>query len=211
MARDPCASQVIAVTSTPANPKIALRRLLRARIASLSPAERASASVLFREQVLRFAGWDQAKHILLYAPMIEELDVALLWPDALSARKSLCFPKYVPATGIFEVRLVEDPHRDLEVGAFGIREPRPDCPVLLLNRLDLVLVPGLGFTPDGHRLGRGRGYYDRLLPEVRGLKCGVGFDQQMVDTIPCEPHDVILDCILTPTRRFGSDRAGVLK
>jgi 5-formyltetrahydrofolate cyclo-ligase len=199
------------MTSTPAHAKIALRRQLRARIASLSPAERASASILFRDQVLQFPGWTQAIHILLYAPMIEELDVALLWDDALSARKSLCFPRYVSATGLFEVRLVEDPHRDLQPGAFGIREPRAGCPVLSLNRLDLVLVPGLGFTPDGHRLGRGRGYYDRLLPEVRGLKCGVGFDQQVIDAIPCEPHDVILDCILTPTRRFGLDRARVLK
>jgi 5-formyltetrahydrofolate cyclo-ligase len=196
---------------SPANPKTALRQQLRARLASLTPAERATASTRFRDQVLRFPGWHRASRILLYAPMTGELDVALLWHDALSARKSLCFPRFVPATGLFEARLVEDPHRDLHVGAFGIREPGSDSTVLSLNRLDLVLVPGLGFTPDGHRLGRGRGYYDRLLPEIRGLKCGVGFDQQMVDAIPCESHDVILDCILTPTRRYGLDRATVLK
>jgi 5-formyltetrahydrofolate cyclo-ligase len=192
-------------------PKSALRRQLRARLAAIRPEERATASARFRDQVLRFPGWHQANLILLYAPMPGELDVELLWPDALSAGKSLCFPRFVPATGIFEARLVQDPVNDLLPGAFGIREPTSAAVVLPLNRLDLVLVPGLGFTPDGHRLGRGRGYYDRLLAKVRGLKCGVGFDQQLVETIPCEPHDITLDCILTPTRRYGLDRAAILK
>jgi 5-formyltetrahydrofolate cyclo-ligase len=198
---------------TPANLKSALRSELRARLAMLDAAERASASALFRDQVLAFPGWRHASLILIYAPMPVELDVALLWPDALSARKSLCFPRYVPTADAYEACLVRDPLRDLQTGSFGIREPGPDSVTVPLNRLDLVLVPGLGFTADGHRLGRGRGYYDRLLAGVgvRGLKCGVGFDQQLVDSIPCEPHDVILDCIVTPTHRYGMDRHLALK
>jgi 5-formyltetrahydrofolate cyclo-ligase len=211
MARDSSPGQIDNMTPATPHPKVALRRQLRARLAAMSSAECAAASAQFRHQVLGFPGWHQANLILLYAPMPGELDVALLWPDALSAGKSLCFPRFVPATGIFEARLVQDPVGDLLPGAFGIREPTSTAVVLPFNRLDLVLVPGLGFTPDGHRLGRGRGYYDRLLADVPGLKCGVGFDQQLVDTIPCEPHDIILDCVLTPTRRFGLDGTGVLK
>ncbi|MBP9903534.1 MAG: 5-formyltetrahydrofolate cyclo-ligase, partial [Verrucomicrobia bacterium] len=69
-----------------------------------------------------------------------------------------------------------------------------------LNRLDLVLVPGVAFDPRGGRLGRGQGYYDRLLAGVRGTKCGVAFDEQIVDAVPVGPLDIRLNCILTPTR-----------
>ena len=67
-------------------------------------------------------------------------------------------------------------------------------------RLDLALVPGIGFTLDGGRLGRGKGYYDRLLAEVPVMKCGVAFECQIADEFPLESHDVQLNCILTPTR-----------
>jgi 5-formyltetrahydrofolate cyclo-ligase len=197
--------------TSPAAAKSALRRQLRAHHATLTAADRAKASAQFRDQMLRFSGWHQARLILLYAPMPDELDVALLWPDALAAGQSLAFPSFVPTTGTYQARRVQDPNRDLQPGFFGIREPGPKCAVIPLNRLDLVLVPGVGFTPDGHRLGRGRGYYDRLLTDVRGLKCGVGFDQQLVESIPTEPHDVILDCILTPTHRYEPSRAQALK
>ena len=70
----------------------------------------------------------------------------------------------------------------------------------MLNSLDLVLVPGLGFDAAGHRLGRGRGFYDRLLVQIAGTKCGVAFDEQMRPSIPAEQHDILLNCILTPTQ-----------
>jgi 5-formyltetrahydrofolate cyclo-ligase len=69
-----------------------------------------------------------------------------------------------------------------------------------LNRLDLVLVPGVGFDLQGRRLGRGRGFYDRLLADVDGIKCGVAFEEQVVSEIPVGPRDVRLNFILTPTR-----------
>ena len=89
---------------------------------------------------------------------------------------------------------------DLSVGQFGIFEPTQVCPRVNLNELDFLLVPGVGFTLAGRRLGRGKGYYDRLLAEARGTKCGVAFDWQVTVDVPAEPHDILLDCIVTPTR-----------
>jgi 5-formyltetrahydrofolate cyclo-ligase len=66
--------------------------------------------------------------------------------------------------------------------------------------LDLILVPGVAFDLQGRRLGRGKGYYDQLLGALHGTRCGVAFDQQVVDEIPMAPHDMTLHCILTPTR-----------
>ena len=85
-------------------------------------------------------------------------------------------------------------------GRFGVREPGADCPLISLNQLDLILVPGVTFDLTGHRLGRGKGFYDRLLAGFCGHKCGVAFEAQIVAAVPAEPHDVLVNSILTPTR-----------
>ncbi len=85
-------------------------------------------------------------------------------------------------------------------GPFWIPEPKPACAQIPLDALKLVLVPGVAFDLCGRRLGRGRGFFDRLLAEAGGLKCGIAFDEQIVPAIPVESHDVQMDFILTPTR-----------
>jgi 5-formyltetrahydrofolate cyclo-ligase len=65
--------------------------------------------------------------------------------------------------------------------------------------LDVVVVPGLAFTVDGHRLGQGGGHFDRFLPRLSPgcLRIGVAFHEQMVDLVPLEPHDVVVDVVIT--------------
>ena len=86
----------------------------------------------------------------------------------------------------------------LVFGAFGILEPQGErpCPA---GEIDLVVCPGVAFTADGRRLGRGRGYYDRSLgdPAFRGFRVGVCYAHQLVDDLPVEPHDVRMDRVIT--------------
>ena len=84
---------------------------------------------------------------------------------------------------------------ELVLGRFGIREPAPGPQ---LEKLDLIVVPGLAFTVTGNRLGRGAGYYDRFLATVptTTLKVGVCFEFQLVPQIPSESHDVIMDVVV---------------
>ncbi|MGL4399135.1 MAG: 5-formyltetrahydrofolate cyclo-ligase [Luteolibacter sp.] len=87
----------------------------------------------------------------------------------------------------------------LHPGAYGILEPAHGSPEVPLDEIDAFLCPGLAFDPQGHRLGRGRGFYDRLLAQARPdtLKVGVCFPFQIVpDTFP-EPHDVIMDHVIS--------------
>ena len=95
------------------------------------------------------------------------------------------------------VAVVHDPGRALVVGAFGIPEPTGD-PVDP-QEIDVVLVPGLAFTRDGRRLGQGGGFYDRFLPLVREdcVTVGVCFAEQIVDDLITEPHDRIVDLVIT--------------
>lgn len=81
-------------------------------------------------------------------------------------------------------------------GAFGIREPRADVPAAPLPAGTLILVPGVAFAADGHRLGQGRGYYDRTLASLNAVSIGVGFACQRCDDQPHEAHDHCLDGVL---------------
>lgn len=81
---------------------------------------------------------------------------------------------------------------ELVPGAFGISEPSPDRPSVDPAEIDVFLCPGLGFSLEGVRLGRGKGYYDRTLARSKpgSLRVGVAFREQILPLIPAEPHDL---------------------
>lgn len=90
-----------------------------------------------------------------------------------------------------------DGHESLKPGPFGILEPAGEVfGTDRYSEIDLAIIPGRAFTMDGKRLGRGKGYYDRLLPFIRCPKIGICFPFQIVDDIPCEPHDILMDEVI---------------
>ena len=181
------------------NAKTTLRQQVRARLRALSAEQLRADSQRICERLLTLPVWKRAKIVLLFASLRDEPD---LWPvisTALKEGKEVSLPKLDPAGFGYDACPIKSLD-DLSPGKFGILEPRGASTVMALNRLDLVLVPGIAFDPHGGRLGRGKGFYDRLLAAVSGLKCGVAFDEQLVDVVPVGPMDVRLNCILTPTR-----------
>ena len=180
--------------------KQALRKQVCAELKRMEAGERAAASARARARLAKQALWLTAQAILFFAPLPEELDVWPLLAEALATGKQVALPRFVAETRTYEARLILDPDKDLKLGHFGIREPASHCARLTSIRLDLILVPGVAFDLQCHRLGRGRGYYDQLLTAVRGTTCGIAFENQVVDHVPVEPHDVRLNCLLTPTR-----------
>jgi 5-formyltetrahydrofolate cyclo-ligase len=180
--------------------KQALRKQVCAELKRMEPGERAAASAGARAVLAAQALWKTAQAILFFAPLPEELDVWPLLIEALSAGKQVALPRFVAETRTYETCLIVDPNTDLKLGHFGIREPASRCARLVSNRLDLILVPGVAFDLQCHRLGRGRGYYDQLLGLMSGTTCGAAFENQILNHVPVEPHDVRLNCLLTPTR-----------
>ncbi|HEU5070669.1 MAG TPA: 5-formyltetrahydrofolate cyclo-ligase [Verrucomicrobiae bacterium] len=187
------------MAESPEQRKAALRAEMRACIASVPPARRAAASQEICRRLLAQPVWQQARHVLIFVPLRDEPDIWPLTAAAKRSGKTVALPRFQPDTGGYAAAVVDDAARNLAPGKFGIREPAPDCPAIALNRLDLVLVPALAFDWHGRRLGRGRGFYDRLLADVSGTTCGVALDEQLVADIPVEPHDILLNCILTPS------------
>jgi 5-formyltetrahydrofolate cyclo-ligase len=97
---------------------------------------------------------------------------------------------------------VTDPATDLVPGAWGIPEPREGLEEVPAERMDVVVVPGAAFDAAGRRCGYGGGFYDAYLPLTRaGVPwVALAFEAQLVDELPCEPHDLAVGAIVTETR-----------
>lgn len=184
--------------------KRAVRREIRARLRGCSAAERAQASRQVCERIRGWRLWREAGAVLLFAPMAEEVDIWPLVEEAVRGGKAVALPRYDAVRDAFVPVRVRELSTDVVAGAFGIREPRVGCPVFPPNQLDLTLLSGLAFDHDGRRLGRGKGYYDRLLPGVSGALCGVAMDWQMMPSIPVAAHDWNVHYVVTPGRWYGA-------
>ena len=183
---------------SPIETKAELRQKIRTALGKISLAVRLVESL---ELCARLEPQLQSAHaILFFAPRPDELDVWPLLEKLLPAKKICALPAFDPAAQSYSSRRVLNLETDIATGKFGISEPRPECETIPLDQFDLVLVPGLAFDPGGNRLGRGRGFYDRILAAASGVKCGVAYDFQLLEKIPVEPHDAPVNFIFTPTR-----------
>lgn len=174
-----------------------LRTEVRARLSEMTEDAQKFFSQRACENFLAQDIYAKSNSILLYMPLRGEVDVRLIFERAISDGKSVALPRYVPETAAYNAFFVGD--QPLVPGPFDILEPVASNPAPL-NRLDLIVAPGLAFDPRGRRLGRGKGFYDRLLSTAPGVKCGICFEEQLLAEIPVEPHDVTLDFIATPAR-----------
>jgi 5-formyltetrahydrofolate cyclo-ligase len=173
--------------------KMQLRRRLREAMAGMTSGARADAAENLRKLIATLPCWQEARTVAAYVALPDEPDLRPLdWVPA----KVLLLPRVESDALVFHRVTGPD---DLQRGAFGVQEPRPGCPVADPAAADLILVPGLAFTPDGARLGRGRGFYDRALASLPpGVeKVGVSFHCRLLDQIPTGSHDARVDAVLT--------------
>ncbi|MCX8155605.1 MAG: 5-formyltetrahydrofolate cyclo-ligase [Verrucomicrobiae bacterium] len=182
------------------------RRQMRERLRQVPAAERFEASAAVVKLVRAQAGWRQAAGVLLYSALPDELDLSALLQAALAEGKRVGLPAYDAGAGQYAVREVWDLEKGWVAGRYGIREPGPENPKISLKLLDLAMVPALGFNQNGVRLGRGAGYYDRLLAGFTGRKWGVGYAWQVGLEFPGEPQDVAMEAVATPLglQMFGA-------
>ena len=167
--------------------KATLRRRMR-QVCELID-DRTLRSVQLWAQLAEFDAYRSAITVMAFASMPSEPDTDGLFARLARDGKVLVLPRIVD--GAIEPALVG---AGFTSGSWGIREPRGEA--VNPTALDLIIVPGVAFTHSGGRLGHGRSYYDRFLPAASAFKVGACFTEQIVDELPIEPHDVILDAVL---------------
>jgi len=148
-----------------------------------------------------------AHHVALYAARPWEMDPAGLEQARLGEDVAFYYPRVEGTELVFRT----GNGSSLRPGRFGIGEPAADAPRLPVDAVAVILVPGLAFDRTGHRLGTGKGYYDRSLPTLRmAVRVGVGLEEFLEDALPRDPWDVPMDAIATE-RQFliVGPRAGV--
>ncbi|MBO7510260.1 MAG: 5-formyltetrahydrofolate cyclo-ligase [Bacteroidales bacterium] len=193
--------------------KRSLRGLLVERreawLAGTSPEERAACVASIWAQVESSDAFRRARTVLLYASLPDEVPtegVLTRWSQGDFGAPSSVGPVPAGPGKTLVLPLVEGESLRLKTyhpaavqpGYQGILEPLPSCPDIAPEAIDFAIIPGRAFTPDGWRLGRGKGFYDRLLPTlVNARKVGVAFPYQRVEQLPLAPWDIRLDAVYT--------------
>ena len=171
-----------------------LRREIRRRKQQYTPSqlEELSEPIIARLRPLLV----DAQVILAYYSLPDEVCTHQLIDDLVAEGKTVLLPKVLDTTTM-ELRLYTGPH-DLASGPFGILEPTgsPFHLSALSPSIDVALIPGIAFDALGHRLGRGRGYYDRFLRTMRPRLIGLCFDFQIVEVVPFDANDIPVDIVI---------------
>lgn len=176
--------------------KAAWRGCIRARLDGLDVEERRAASAAICTALAASQLWQSARAVGLFFARPDEPDLGPLLTEALGSVRLVAVPRWNDTA--YEWARVRRLPEDCRPGRFGIPEPAPELPAVPPDALDLVLVPGVAFDTAGRRLGRGGGFYDRLLAGHRGVRVGACFGPQFVAELPAEPHDVGMSYLVTP-------------
>jgi 5-formyltetrahydrofolate cyclo-ligase len=181
-------------------PKQSLRSQLLARRRALSHDAWRASSLSAQSNLLSLAEYSRAGCVALYASVHKEVDTTGILKDAFDSGKRVLYPALCGKDMVFRQVLELE---NLQEGAFGILEPCPTCIEQQADEADLIVVPGVAFDLSGHRIGFGRGYYDRFLqhPGSDTRLVGLCHEFQLVDCgIPAERHDIKMEIIVTDRR-----------
>ena len=181
--------------------KVELRQLMKERLAALTEAEVRAHSAVIWERLSVMRELVSAGCILAYVSKAHEIDTRGLIQQLVAIGKRVCVPTFDGTARRYSASQLQDFHADLTEGEFGILEPTRDTvrPVRA-DKLDAVLLPGLAFDVHGNRIGRGLGFFDRLLAEARGVRIALAHDFQLLEEVPADTHDVCMDFIVTEKR-----------
>ena len=175
-----------------------IRRQMEARRRALDPDTLAAAGTRIIDRLCALAVFRQAETVGLDMAMAGEVNLDPLLEICRAAGKRTAIPLYRGERRGYAMSLVS-PGTPFRTGHYGVREPRSPapCPV---EQIELMVVPGVAFDRKGRRLGRGGGYYDRLLAGFPHTAAAVALDFQLLPEIPDAPHDVPVQYVVTAER-----------
>ena len=175
-----------------------LRLDLQGKLLAIEETQRTKKSVSACDKLIEIPQYKNASVVMMFLSLPHEVDTAEAILHAWQQGKTVAVPKVswqqrrmIPV----EIHTLET---EFSTETAGLRNPLMGVPLPYEN-IDLVVIPGLAFDKQGNRLGRGGSYYDGFLahPQLKAVKCGLAFDEQIVDSIPVEDHDVPVDSLVT--------------
>lgn len=174
-----------------------LRKLISSRKKECSIEERIARSEAVIENLKNLEEFRNAENILFYWSMADEVFTHKIVPEI--ARKKKVYLPVVKGDDLLIKRFTAE--TDLVGGeSYSIPEPDDDAEEVSIDDIDFVVVPGVAFDKNGGRMGRGKGFYDRLLAKAHGagpVKVGICFGFQLVDEVPRESHDILMDKVIS--------------
>jgi 5-formyltetrahydrofolate cyclo-ligase len=192
----------------PSSEKNMRRTQFRELLAGISERERHVRSLAAGTLLVQTAEFMHAQVIMVYLNMPQEVDTSPIILRAWQEGKQVVAPKLAWNDHTMLPVEITTLTTHTQTGPAGIREPRSGQ-LIPIDCIDLMIVPGLAFGTHGQRLGRGGGFYDRFLaqPKFHGISCGLAFEPQVAEDLPLQPHDVILNLLVTDStiRRFRTE------
>lgn len=185
----PCASDSAAE-------KRACREQVRQSMAVLDNQTRAVFSARACENAASLPAFKRAGILLAYKPIRGECSPDALVDRARRSGKRVAFPLCLEDHGL--ALYIAESEEDFTSGAYGISEPDPKrCRSISAAEIDFAVIPGIAFDTECNRLGRGAGYYDRLLNGFCGVKAGFAYQCQIFPSVPVQEHDIKMDFVVT--------------
>ena len=186
-----------------AEQKQALRAAVRARSRTLDDAYQQTASAAICRHLTAQSAYQNAAVVLAFVGTKLEIDTEALLRSVWADGKTLCVPR------CREGHLVDlcaiRSYDDLEPGAYGILEPKADCPRINAQDVDFAVIPCVTFDRGGNRLGQGGGYYDRFLPQLTCPTFLVCREKLVVEHVPTQAHDCRCDYLVTENGVFSPE------
>ena len=180
------------------------KNILREKVLQLlrnqSQEDRLKKSWVIADKLFSMREFVEAKMILFYASFDGEVETFEMMKQAQRLGKKIALPASIKIQKKIIPTLIENLDEDLQIGVYGIKEPRDvQSKSVDFRQIDLIIVPGVAFDRENNRLGRGEGYYDRFLRDIPAYTpaFGLAFDFQIVNRLPyIDAHDMKLSRVI---------------
>ncbi|MEG1537661.1 MAG: 5-formyltetrahydrofolate cyclo-ligase [Clostridiales bacterium] len=180
------------------------RDFCKLRLKNANMRELIVGDTLIISRLLALPEYRQAQCIFCYASKDREIDTFPILEHALRSEKIVSLPKVI-GRGQMEARWIIDLNQ-LVPGAYGVKEPKAEQPVLTPNRIDVAVIPGLSCDVEGRRLGYGGGYYDRYLARSACFKVALCRERSLALKLPVDDYDILMDAVITERRTIYTGR-----
>jgi 5-formyltetrahydrofolate cyclo-ligase len=181
-------------------PKVKLRDLIKKKLNAQNKEELEEKSCKIAKRLFALGAFKRAKIVMFYVAKDGEVETRQMIAKAQGLGKRIVVPHINRKTKKMLACQLKNMHEELCRGPYGVHQPKENCKQTVgFKSIDLVVVPGIAFSQDGQRLGRGGGYFDRFLSRLdkKTFRVGLAFDFQIVKNIPSLSHDEPVDLVIS--------------